>query len=109
MANKKIYIQNGSAVNAAWTGLIAMSPDGVTWSTFPKLGLQVNQHTFTLDKSGYNNVNKFGEPGQYIVLQEHSDKEVYCRFLFSNVVNQTWTSANDAVEDINTWIGEIYP
>lgn len=109
MASKKIHLQNGTVVDADWKGLIALSVDGVNWSTFPKEGLQVKQYPVQFTTTGENNINKFNQPGAYVTLAEFSSRDEFLRFYPTDVVNQSWTTGQAAVNEISSWIGEVYP
>jgi hypothetical protein len=109
MATQKIYIQNGTVINPNWKGLVAISSDGVRWNTFPKAGMEVRIYTLNTQTIQPNSINTHKEDGDFIVLRNAADQSIYIRFKYSNVLNQTWTSATDAVVALNTWIGEIYP
>jgi len=101
MADRKIYIDNGT--NLGWDTQIITSRDGVTWESFPKAGMKVTVHQLNMQASYPTNVNV--EPsGDVIILQNVDDDTTYARFHLQNVVNQTWATAQDALNDINTWL-----
>lgn len=109
MATQKIYIQNGTVIDPNWKGLISISPDGTTWSSFPKAGMEVRVHTLNTQTTYPNSINKHKDDGGFVTLRNAADQSIYIRFKWSNVLNQSWTSANDAADAIMSWIGEIYP
>lgn len=104
----KIHIQNGSVIAAAWTGTIATSIDGTNWSTFQKNQISVNIEEYNSATADPNAVPR-EDSGRRVVIKNINTGEVIARFLHTEVANQSWTSASDAVDDINAWIGEVYP
>jgi hypothetical protein len=110
--SQPVYIENGTDVNAAWYGSIAVSYDNVNWQLISKEGLSV--------KPRYVSGNISNPPGvigpnvrTMISLSDFSGATLF-EFECNDVINQaTWNgktkaALQTAVEDLGVWIGELY-
>jgi len=111
-AERKIYIDNGENINAAWLGHLAISWDGVAWETISKDGLDVSARTVKQNADAANR-----HPGEFgkgtrgrISLKRQGDVRPVLEFDVENVANQAgWIGgtieANKlaAVTDITSW------
>jgi hypothetical protein len=107
MAKDILYINNGAAVDVAWTGHIVVSNDGVNWNGISKTGLSVGKHSISLNTitpNSYPERNK--ESGAVIVLKRSESEGPVLKFNPDNVVNQAgWIGdPNQAVSDILDWL-----
>lgn len=102
MASRKIYIDNGT--NLGWDTQVAISYDGVAWSSVPKAGMKVLVHQLNFQTASPGNVDI--EPsGDVITLMNVADTSTYARFHIEDVANQpTWTTTALALQDINEWL-----
>lgn len=106
----KLYIQEGSVVDAGWVDQIAVSSDGVTWSSIQKAGLSVTLFTSKRDKTRYNALDKIKGTEYLITLSDGKENGFNLQFNPNDVANQaTWlgdtiVKARVAVDDISTWI-----
>lgn len=100
-----LYIQNGGDVNVLWTKHIAVSNDGVNWSTFPKENCVVSRAETNATKTPLYPVSS-GKV-QKIVIKDASTERVHIEFDLKNVKTpNTWgTDMNLAISDITTWLG----
>jgi hypothetical protein len=106
-----MYIDNGVNVNPAWTRSIAVSADGVNWSTIHWQGLDVKSRFIIQNESAdarHPFVNK-GKHGR--ITLGISEDQVKLEFDPNDVVNQpTWqgntpAAVQNAVTDLTDWIG----
>lgn len=112
MAKDILYINNGSAVDPAWTGHIVISGDGVNWDGISKVGLSVGKHSIslnTISSNSYPERNK--ESGFVITFKIEDGSGAILKFNPEKVLNQSgWVSgtpsanAQQAVTDILTWL-----
>jgi len=107
----KIYISNGTTVNAGWTKHLAVSPDGVNWNAIPKEGKVVSVTRIELNPNSVNNALTKGKDSySEITIKDNTDMHAL-KFNPNDVVNQaTWlgntpAKAQIAVDDITTWLG----
>ena len=103
-----IQIDNGSAIDVAWTGTIAISIDGTNWSTYPKNQIKVGVENVDTNSADPNKI-PYETSGRRVVIRNINNNELIARFLPGEVLNQSWTTITTAINDINTWIGEVYP
>ncbi len=101
----QLYIQNGVDVNANWTASIAVSPDGVHWSSLPKTDMAVHQLTLFRKQNALND----SAIKRVVSLRYKGTQDFAIKFKLSDVADQpTWTD-NDAgliqaQDDISDWI-----
>jgi hypothetical protein len=104
-----LYIDNGTTIDASWTKHIAVSPDGVNWSFFPKANT-------TVSVVGVNSIHSslfpIAKGTRWIIeIKDASEGRLHVRFNPNEVANQaTWlgntsTAANQAASDITGWLG----
>lgn len=115
MSKEILYIANGSDVNAAWTGQIVISGNGVDWDGFNNVGLSAGKSTINVNTSVSNSYPERGETSGFTITLKYSD-ETSPKIVFdpSKVVNQpTWVvpgaasealGALKAMTDILSWI-----
>ncbi len=115
MTKEILYIDNGENVDAAWTGHIVISNDGINWDSINKAGLSVGKHYISINNTAPNSHPERGERSGFVITLKGSDeKSPKISFDASKVTNQpTWVvpgAASDAagalqaMSDIMTWI-----
>lgn len=103
-------IQNGTAIDATWKGLIAFRPvGGGNWSTIPKNDLRVEVTNLNYNSNDPNAIKSVDAREQIVLRSTKEPMNIYARFTYDEATSQTWTDTADAIGDINGWIGEIYP
>ena len=117
MAKDILYINDGVAINAAWTNHIAISGDGVNWDTINKLDLSVGKLALSLNKTAPNSYPERNKESGFVIVVKRSDSEgPLLKFNPEKVLSQpTWSTsgtatslssgANTAIADIATWLG----
>lgn len=112
MAKDILYINDGAAVNIAWTSHIVISSDGVKWDAIPIAGLMVGIHPINLNTTAPNSFpERNKESGWVITLKRNDNEGVILKFNPSKVLNQAgWVAgtplanAQAAMADILTWL-----
>ena len=106
-----LYIQDGAVVNAGWTGMIAISKNGVQWDTINRVGLSVGMYKLNINLTAPNSYPERNKSNGYVVVIHDEDGQAILKFDPSKVLNQAgWVAgtelanATQAVADINTWI-----
>jgi hypothetical protein len=108
MASRRLYVSNGITVDAAWTKYIAVSENGVNWTTIPKEGTMVRSSF----RSSGNTIppNVIGPRLNTRISLVDSGGTQIMGFECDNVINQaTWQGKTPAalqvaVDDITTWL-----
>lgn len=113
MAKDILYINDGAAVDAAWTGHIVISSDGSNWSGISKTGLSVGRHSINLNSTAPNSFPERNKEEGFVITLKHSDSNgAILKFNPMKVLNQqAWIAgtpaagATQAMTDILTWLG----
>lgn len=116
MAKDILYIADGAAVNAAWTGHIVISGDGTNWDAINIVGLSATAHPVSFNTSAPNSYpERNKESGWVIVLKRSNSEGAVLKFNPEKVTNQaTWSTTGTAADinagkqaalaDILTWL-----
>jgi hypothetical protein len=107
MAKDILYINNGIAIDAAWTNHIAISNDGTNWQTINKVGLSVGKHYINLNTSAPNSYpERNKESGAVVVISGIGADGKVLKFNPDKVLNQPGWIGDPAVavEDITIWL-----
>ena len=118
MSKEILYIAEGSTVNAAWTGQIVISGDGVDWDSINIVDLSAGRHAINVNTSVSNSYPERGEKSGFaITLKVDDSTSPTFSFNPDKVLNQpTWSTISPgtasslasgsaaAMTDILTWL-----
>jgi hypothetical protein len=119
MAKDILYINDGPAINAAWTNHIVISGDSVNWDAINKTALSAGKHAINLNTSVSNSYPERNKEEGFVIVIKRSDNEgSILKFNPEKVLNQpTWSvsapggtatsllsGAQAALADILTWL-----
>lgn len=112
MESQKVrHIEDGAAINLAFAGFIAISPDGTNWDYINGADCTVGKYRINISATAPNNHPARGqETGWMIVVKRNDVDGPILKFDVNKVENQSgWSTgtlagADQAVQDITSWI-----
>jgi len=107
MAKDILHIDDGAAVDVAWTGHIVISADGSTWNGINIAGLSASLHNVNFNTTATNSYPERNKETGWVIVLKHKDSDgAVLKFNPENVTNQAgWIGdPQQALSDILDWL-----